>query len=111
MKRKFKILSLIMAIFMGLMPVSLATSQNKIVGLDNNVKAYLIANEETGEVYYEKNADESMPMASLSKLMTFLLVEEAIDEGKISLDTKVEADSESEKLTSWEYSALSLIHI
>ena len=51
MKRKFKILSLIMAIFMGLMPVSLATSQNKIVGLDNNVKAYLIANEETGEVY------------------------------------------------------------
>lgn len=106
MKSKLKILSLIAAIFIGLMPTSMAARQNKIVGLDDNVKAYLIANEETGEVYYEKNADESMPMASLSKLMTFLLVEEAIDEGKISLDTKVVADSESEKLTSWEYSAL-----
>ena len=71
MKSKLKILSLIAAIFIGLMPTSLAASQNKIVGLDDNVKAYLIANEETGEVYYEKNADESMPMASLSKLMTF----------------------------------------
>ena len=54
MKYKYKIASLALAIFMFFMPVSLATSQNKIVGLDENVKAYLIGNEENGEVYYEK---------------------------------------------------------
>lgn len=106
MKYKYKIASLALAIFMFFMPVSLATSQNKIVGLDENVKAYLIGNEENGEVYYEKNADEPRSMASLSKLMTFLVTKEAIDRGDISLDTKVKADKEAEKLTTWEYSAL-----
>lgn len=95
-----------MALSILIMPVSFAASQNKIVGLDDNVKAYIIANEETGEIYHEKNADESRPMASLSKLMTFLIVMEKIESGEISLDTKVKADEEAEKLTSWEYSAL-----
>ena len=60
MKYKYKILSLIMALSILIMPVSFAASQNKIVGLDDNVKSYIIANEETGEVYHEKNADESI---------------------------------------------------
>lgn len=106
MKYKYKIASLVMAVFIFLMPVSLAAGQNKIVGLDDNVKSYFIANEESGEVYYEKNADEPRAMASLSKLMTFLLTKEAIENGVISLDTKVKADKEAENLTSWEYSAL-----
>lgn len=38
--------------------------------------------------------------------MTFLLTKEAIENGDISLDTKVKADKEAENLTSWEYSAL-----
>lgn len=106
MKYKYKIASLVMAAFIFLMPVSLAAGQNKIVGLDDNVKSYFIANEESGEVYHEKNADEPRAMASLSKLMTFLLTKEAIENGDISLDTKVKADKEAENLTSWEYSAL-----
>ena len=55
MEYKYKIASLVMAAFIFLMPVGLAAEQNKIVGLDDNVKSYFIANEESGEVYYEKN--------------------------------------------------------
>lgn len=106
MKNKYKIVSLVMAFLILMMPASFAAKANKIVGLDDNVEAYIIANEETGEVYHEKNADEPRAMASLSKLMTFLIVMEKIDEGEISLETKVKADAEAEKLTSWEYSAL-----
>lgn len=106
MKYKCKIVSLVMAAFIFFMPISFAVGQSKVVGLDDNVKAYIIANEESGEVYYEKNADEPRAMASLSKLMTFLVTKEAIDNGEISLETKVKADKEAEKLTSWEYSAL-----
>ena len=106
MKYKYKIVSLVMAAFIFFMPISFAVGQSKVVGLDDNVKAYIIANEESGEVYYEKNADEPRAMASLSKLMTFLVTKEAIDNGEISLETKVKADKEAEKLTSWEYSAL-----
>lgn len=106
MKYKYKIVSLVMAAFIFFMPISFAVGQSKVVGLDDNVKAYIIANEESGEVYYEKNADEPRAMASLSKLMTFLVTKEAIDNGEISLETKVKADKEAENLTSWEYSAL-----
>lgn len=106
MKSKYKILSLIFAIFIGFMPISFAKDSGQIVGLDDNVASYLIGNEETGEIYHEKNSDEVRPMASLSKLMTFLLTKEAIDEGIISLDTKVKADTEAESLTSWQYSSL-----
>ena len=40
--------------------------------------------------------------------MTFYLVRDAIEEGKISLDTNVKADKRAEELTSWEYSSLGL---
>ena len=108
MKNK-KILSLFLSLILILAPSSsLAANQSKIVGLDDNVTSYLIGNEKTGDIYYEKNADQSLPMASLSKLMTYLLVKEAIDEGEISLDQEVAASEEAAKFNSWEYSALGL---
>ncbi|WP_296114184.1 D-alanyl-D-alanine carboxypeptidase family protein [uncultured Anaerococcus sp.] len=106
MKYRYKLLASLMAFLIFFMPISHAESSDKIVGLDDNVSAYLIANEETGEVYHEKNADEPMAMASLSKLMTFLIAKESIDNGDISLNTKVKADKAAEELTSWQYSAL-----
>lgn len=40
----------------------------------------------TGRVLYEQNADESLPPASVTKVMTLLLVMEALDKGNIALD-------------------------
>lgn len=40
----------------------------------------------SGKVLYEKNADERRPCASITKVMTLLLVMEALDAGRISLD-------------------------
>ena len=45
----------------------------------------------TGEVLYEMNADEPMPPASITKVMTLLLVMEALERGDITLDTVVSA--------------------
>ena len=42
---------------------------------------------QTGKILYEKNAHEQRPCASVTKVMTLLLVFEAIDSGKLSLDT------------------------
>ncbi len=43
----------------------------------------------TGEVLYEMNADESLPPASVTKVMTLLLVMEAIEDGRISYTDRV----------------------
>lgn len=106
--RKFRLASLLSIFIFLFTSMAYAKGEGRIVGLDENVSAYLIGNEETGDIYYEKNADEVRPIASLTKLMTFYLVRDAIEEGKISLDTNVKADKRAEELTSWEYSALGL---
>ncbi|MGN0659545.1 MAG: serine hydrolase [Emergencia sp.] len=49
----------------------------------------LVGNADTGEILYSSNADVQTQIASTTKLMTFLLVEEAISAGKLSLDTEV----------------------
>ncbi len=54
-----------------------------------SAKAAVLMNTETGEVLYEYNADERLPEASITKVMTLLLVFEAIDSGKISYDDEV----------------------
>ena len=43
----------------------------------------------TGEILYAKNADEALPPASVTKVMTMLLVMEAIDSGRMSLTDTV----------------------
>ncbi|MBR7132997.1 MAG: D-alanyl-D-alanine carboxypeptidase [Clostridia bacterium] len=45
----------------------------------------------TGTVLYENNSDEALPPASITKIMSLLLVMEAIDRGDISLETVVTA--------------------
>ncbi len=58
-------------------------------GFDFNANSVILIESETGEVLYEKNADKSLPPASVTKIMTILLVMEAIDTGKITLKDKV----------------------
>lgn len=43
----------------------------------------------TGQVLFEQNSDEALPPASVTKVMTLLLVMEAIDSGKLSLSDMV----------------------
>jgi len=43
----------------------------------------------TGQVIFEKNADERRPVASVNKVMTILLTLEEVDEGRVSLEDQV----------------------
>ena len=43
----------------------------------------------TGQIIYEKDADEQRPPASVTKIMTLLLIFDALDSGKISLKDEV----------------------
>lgn len=56
-----------------------------------DVKSACIIEEKTGTVLYEYNKDDRYMPASVTKVMTLLLVFEAIDSGKISLDDTVTA--------------------
>jgi len=62
---------------------------------DQDVKApsAVVMEATTGKILYEKNPHEKRPGASITKVMTLLLVMEAIDSGKISLTDTVTASA------------------
>ena len=57
--------------------------------LDLACKSAILMDAATGAVLYEQNADEALPPASVTKIMTLLLVMEAIDAGAIKLTDMV----------------------
>lgn len=78
------------------MPMMSVFAQNSAVLVDTDVSAQLISaksgilmEQSTGEVLYEQNPDERLQIASVTKVMTMLLIMEAIDSGKISTDDMV----------------------
>ena len=52
-------------------------------------KSAILMDQQSGRVLFEQNADEPLAPASITKIMTLLLVVEALEEGKISLEDKV----------------------
>ncbi len=52
-------------------------------------KSYILMEASTGTVLAESNADEALPPASVTKIMTILLVMEAVKSGAASLDDTV----------------------
>ena len=68
-------------------PVNAAIGQT----LDIKAKSVVLMEPNTGMVLYESNSDEKLPPASITKIMSLLLVMEAIDRGDITLETVVTA--------------------
>ena len=56
---------------------------------DVNARSAVLMDWNTGTILYEKNKDKAMPPASVTKVMTLLLVMEAIDGGNLSLGDEV----------------------
>ncbi len=56
-------------------------------------KSAVLMESSTGAVLYEQNPHESMPPASVTKIMTLLLVMEAIEEGKLSMEDTITASA------------------
>ena len=63
------------------------------VSLALNCKSAVLMEASTGQVLYEQNADEALPPASVTKVMTLLLVMEAIEEGRIGWEDTVRASA------------------
>ena len=69
--------------------VSADSDGTRRVDLGLECKSAILMEATTGNILYEQNADEALPPASVTKVMTLLLVMEAIEEGKITLSDTV----------------------
>ncbi|QJC89178.1 D-alanyl-D-alanine carboxypeptidase DacF [Bacillus inaquosorum] len=57
--------------------------------LAHEAKSAVLIERDTGKVLYNKNSNERLAPASMTKIMTMLLIMEALDEGKIKMSDKV----------------------
>ena len=83
MKRLVWILVMV-SLLLGLLPVAAQAAD-----LEVEAKSALLMDVATGTVLFEQNAHEALPPASVTKVMTMLLIMEAIDSGKISWNDTV----------------------
>lgn len=89
-----KISALFISLTFLLLSVSFSVGAvNDDASVDVKAKACLLMDAATGEVLFSKNEHEKLYPASVTKIMPLLLVMEAIDSGKISLDDKVTASA------------------
>ena len=73
-----------LALLIGFLPVGARAVDLNVAG-----KSALLMDVATGTVIYEQNAHEALAPASVTKVMTMLLIMEAIDSGKIGWDDLV----------------------
>ncbi len=83
---KKRIFSLLLAIAICAAPLG---TRAQAVELEVPAPAAILMDRATGTVLFERNADEKLAPASVTKVMTLLLVMEAIDSGKISWQNRV----------------------
>src|SRR6478609_8727410 len=72
--------------------LSIASAEEKKIAkvdLTPSAKSAVLLDVDTGTVIQEKNGNEKLPPASITKIMTMLLIMEAIDQGKIKMEDKV----------------------
>ena len=59
------------------------------LNIAENAKSAIMIEASTGKIIYEKNKDEQLPMASMTKMMTLLLIMENIDQKKLTWEEKI----------------------
>ncbi len=103
MKRLFVLLLIGSMILLSLSPITIYAKSNKKTEETKEVQATATADPKvditssaavliegsTGTIIYDKNKDERLKPASITKIMTLLLIFEALDAGQISLTDEV----------------------
>lgn len=105
MKKKFLSIFLVFVIFIF---YNLNNTEAINLTYDNEVSAIYVGDLDGSIALYQKDSDKSYPVASMSKMMTYLIIKEEIKQGKISLDDIVEITKESAKLNINGYSKFDL---
>ncbi|PFA24171.1 MULTISPECIES: D-alanyl-D-alanine carboxypeptidase family protein [Bacillus cereus group] len=99
MRRVFGILVCFMLLFsgasVGFAQSEKAQSEKKEVEtgpkLAEQASSAIVIEQDTGKVLFEKNPNEKLPPASMTKIMTMLLIMEQVEKGKLKLEDKVRA--------------------
>lgn len=85
-----KLTVFILSLFMMLM----GGSQSVLANSRIDASAAIMADASTGQIIYKQNVDKALPVASITKLLTILVIEDEIQQKQLSWDTQVKITPE-----------------
>lgn len=97
-KRIFAVL-LTIIFSISLVSPAFAEESTSSVDLGINASAAFLMEFNTGKIIYQDNADEALPIASMTKMMSAYIIEEAIKNGELSWDDKVTVSSYAHRIS------------
>lgn len=77
---------------------SVTTSTSPEINLNLESESYILIEQNSGQILYEHNSHEQLRPASVTKVMSILLIMEALDNGQISLEDKVPCSEKASKM-------------
>ncbi|MGY6632387.1 MAG: D-alanyl-D-alanine carboxypeptidase family protein [Alkalilacustris sp.] len=90
--RRVSVLGLVTAL------LSAAGAPPALADFDTRATSAIVVDYNTGTVLLEKNADAPLPPASMSKLMTLNMVFEAIEDGRLTLETTLPVSTRARQM-------------
>lgn len=91
-----KLLLILISIFLVIPGIKALEDENKI--LAQNAKSAILLEESTGEILYEYNSHEKLAPASMTKMMSLLLIMEAIENKAITYDQMITVSSNASSM-------------
>ena len=88
MKKLFSVLTAVLLV-LSMSVGAYGEDYSNITNLGLSAQSVILVEASSGSVLYENNSDEKLPPASITKVMTLLLIYEAVRDGKINWDDNV----------------------
>src|SRR5699024_5395348 len=89
MKKYTLITILLMMLFVTPSISTYGEEKEEALNLAPDAKSAILIERDTGEILFDKNAHQKLSPASMTKIMTLLLVMEAIDKGNLTLNEMI----------------------
>ena len=113
MRKVFFSFIIFLLIIYFLLPISYSFTYSPFIWSDDSIttsslpdetnlnlesESYILIEQNSGQILYEHNSHEQLRPASVTKVMSILLIMEALDNGQISLEDKVPCSEKASKM-------------
>mgnify|MGYP001574173869 CR=1 FL=1 len=98
MRRFTSIVLTMIMVIMSLSTTAFADDKKVQGPINISSKTAILMDVGSGQILFEKNPHEKLPPASVTKVMTMLLIVEALDSGKIKLDDEVQISERASEM-------------
>src|SRR5690625_4292470 len=98
MKKYLLTIVFVLIIFTTLTHDTYGEENEEVLNLAEDAQSAILLERDTGQILFDKNAHEKLPPASMTKVMTLLLIMEELEKENLTLDEKVRISEQASSM-------------